>query len=196
MIKEGVLENPPVEHIYGQHVHPPLEAGKVGFRPGIYMASADELFLTVKGKGGHAANPHDCIDPLIITSHIILALQQVVSRRANPIIPSVLSFGKIQSDGGATNVIPDEIHLQGTFRTLDEVWRSKAHQIMNTVVQNTALALGGAVDFEIKVGYPYLKNDENLTANAREKAVEYLGSENVIDLPIRMTAEDFARISK
>ena len=115
LIKEGVLENPAPATILGQHVHPPLEAGKVGFRPGMYMASADELFMTVKGKGGHGALPHECIDPIVLTSHIIVALQQIVSRNANPTMPTVLTFGKINSTGGATNIIPYEVKLQGTF---------------------------------------------------------------------------------
>ena len=123
MIKEGVLENPAPASIFGQHVHPPLQVGKVGFRPGMYMASTDELYMTVTGKGGHGAIPQNCIDPIVITSHIITALQQVVSRRANPTMPTVLTFGFIASTGGSTNVIPNEVKLKGTFRTNDEDWR-------------------------------------------------------------------------
>ena len=192
MIKEGVLENPAPKVIFGQHVHPPLEVGKVGVRPGMYMASADEIFLTVKGKGGHGALPQDCIDPIVITAQIITAVQQVVSRRANPTIPTVLTFGKINSTGGATNIIPDEVKLQGTFRTMDETWRNEAHQIIRKVIEQTAEAMGGTAELDLKKGYPCLVNDASLAAKMKRYAIEFLGAENVIDLPIRMTAEDFS----
>ena len=125
MIKEGVLENPKPDSVIGQHVHPPLEAGKVGFRSGMYMASADEIRMTIKGKGGHGALPHDCVDTVLMTARILVALQDVVARNMNPNIPAVLSFGKINSVGGATNIIPDEVKLEGTFRTMDEEWRKE-----------------------------------------------------------------------
>ena len=196
MIKEGVLENPAPVSILGQHVHPPLEAGKIGLRPGIYMASTDELYMTVKGKGGHGALPQDCIDPILITSHILTALQQVVSRRANPTMPTVLTWGKINSTGGATNVIPNEVKLMGTFRTLDETWRFKAHEIMRDIAHSLAKGMGGSVDFDIVVGYPALFNDVKLTQSVRNYATTFLGEENVVELPIRMTAEDFAYYSQ
>lgn len=196
LIKEGVLKNPRPESILGQHVLPSLESGKVGFRPGMFMASADEIYVTVKGKGGHGAMPHDCIDPVLIAAHILVALQQIVSRSSNPIIPSVLTFGKIYSAGGATNVIPNEVKVEGTFRTMDEKWRSEAHFKMKKMAEGLAGSMGGSCDFEIMKGYPFLKNDETLTLRARQSAVEYLGAENVIDLPIRMTAEDFAFYSQ
>ncbi|MFK7809797.1 MAG: M20 family metallopeptidase [Saprospiraceae bacterium] len=196
LIKEGVLENPKPATILGQHVHPPLEAGKVGFRPGQYMASADELYMTVKGRGGHGALPQDCIDPLIITSQVVLALQQVISRQGNPLTPSVLTFGKINSIGGATNVIPDTIKLEGTFRTMDEEWRKVAHKNMKRIATNIAKAYGGVCDFRIDKGYPSLFNDEKVTQKAKSYAIEYLGEENVVDLPRRMTAEDFAYYSQ
>jgi metal-dependent amidase/aminoacylase/carboxypeptidase family protein len=119
MIKEGVLENPKPQAVLGQHVMPLIDAGKVGFRAGKYMASTDELYVTVKGKGGHGAQPQQNVDPVIITAHILTALQQVVSRFADPKSPSVLSFGKVIANG-ATNVIPNEVYLEGTFRTMDE----------------------------------------------------------------------------
>ncbi|HHS95598.1 MAG TPA: amidohydrolase [Phaeodactylibacter sp.] len=196
LIKEGVLKKPKPSVIFGQHVHPPLEVGKVGFCPGQYMASADELYMSLKGKGGHAALPQDCIDPLVVTAQIILALQQLVSRQANPLIPSVLTFGKINSVGGATNVIPNEIKLQGTFRTMDEKWRKKAHKQMQRIAQNIAKAYGATCDLEIVKGYPSLFNDPELTHKARSRAVTYLGEKNVVDLPKRMTAEDFAYYSQ
>jgi len=196
MIKDGVLENPSPSTIYGQHVHPPLEVGKVGFRSGVYMASADEIYMTIKGKGGHAALPQDTIDPLVMLSHIILGLQNVVSRRADPTIPTVLSFGKVNSEGGATNVIPNEIHVQGTFRTMNEAWRYRAHQIITDTATSIAKGMGGDVELDIRVGYPSLKNESQLTQSAFENAKQYLGNENVVELPIRMTAEDFAYYSQ
>ncbi|MEL7120362.1 MAG: M20 family metallopeptidase [Bacteroidota bacterium] len=196
MIKEGVLKNPTPASIIGQHVHPPLEVGKVGFRPGVYMASADELYITVKGKGGHAALPHNAVDTILITAHIIIALQQIVSRNADPTLPAVLTIGKINSTGGATNIIPAEVKLQGTFRTLNEDFRFKAHELMKNMAEQIAASMGGSCDFQVMVGYPFLKNDEVLTQKARAVAVEYLGEENVVDLNIRMTAEDFAYYSQ
>ncbi|MBX2871113.1 MAG: amidohydrolase [Saprospiraceae bacterium] len=196
MIKEGVLENPAPASIFGQHVHPPLQVGKVGFRPGMYMASTDELYMTVTGKGGHGAIPQNCIDPIVITSQIITALQQVVSRRANPTMPSVLTFGYIASTGGSTNVIPNEVKLKGTFRTYDEDWRYEAHRIMKEVAEGMAKAMGGACELQVANGYPALINNPDLTRNAKAYAVEYLGSDNVVDLPMRMTGEDFAYYSQ
>ncbi len=196
MIQEGVLENPKPTSIFGQHVHPPLEVGKIGMRPGSYMASADELYVTVTGKGGHGALPHDCIDPVVITAHIITALQQIVSRYGDPTIPSVLTFGKINSTGGATNIIPNEVKLEGTFRTMHEKWRLEAHERMRNIANGIAEGMGGSVDFDIKVGYPVLYNEPALTQRTRTYAEEFLGAENVVELPIRMTAEDFAYYSQ
>ncbi len=192
LIEEGVLDNPRPECILGQHVHPPLETGKVGFRAGPYMASADELYLTVKGKGGHGALPQDCVDPIAIAAQIITALQQVVSRQADPTVPSVLTFGRIESEGGATNVIPNAVRLQGTFRTMNENWRFDAHHRMRQIAEGIARSFGGDCELRVAVGYPVLVNEPALTAGCREAAVDYLGAENVVDLPIRMTAEDFA----
>ena len=196
MIKEGALKNPEPSIMLGQHVHPPLEAGTVGLCPGKYMASADELFMEVTGRGGHGALPHDCVDTVLLTAHIVTALQQIVSRNANPIIPSVLTFGKIYSDGGATNVIPNKVHLQGTFRTMDEQWRFKAHQLMKNMAHQVALGMGGSCDLDIKVGYPTLYNDPALTNRVKNRASQYLGEANVKDLDPRMTAEDFAYYSQ
>lgn len=192
MIKEGVLENPRPASIYGQHVHPPLESGKIGLCPGMYMASADELFMTVKGKGGHGALPHDCVDPITIAAQVISALQQVISRNAPPTIPSVLTFGKINSTGGATNVIPNEVKLEGTFRAMNEQWREKAHKRMRKIAKLVAKGMGGACKLNIVKGYPVLINDVEMTTKTKRWAQDYLGAENVVDLPIRMTAEDFA----
>lgn len=195
MIADKVLENPRPNGIIGQHVMPFIEVGKVGFRPGIYMASADEIYVTVKGKGGHAAMPETLIDPVLIASHMIVALQQVVSRAASPKIPSVLSFGRMEALG-ATNVIPNEVKIQGTFRTLDEAWRAKAHEKMLSIAKGIVEGMGGEVDFEIKKGYPFLKNDPELTQRSHQAAIAYLGEENVLDLDIWMAAEDFAFYSQ
>ena len=191
MIKEGVLENPKPYSVIGQHVMPQIDAGKVGFRKGLYMASTDEIYVTIKGKGGHGAMPHLVIDPVLIASNMIVALQQIVSRRAKPSLPSVLSFGKFIANG-ATNVIPDEVYLEGTFRTLNEEWRDEAHQLMKTLAQSIVEGMGGKCTFEIRRGYPFLVNDEAVTERARKAAEEYLGKENVEDLEIWMAAEDFS----
>ncbi len=195
MIQEGALENPAPSGIFGQHVMPLIPAGKVGFRSGIYMASTDELYLKIKGKGGHGAMPHLNIDPVLITSHLIVALQQIVSRVANPTMPSVLSFGKVIANG-ATNVIPDEVYVEGTFRTLDETWRSIAHNHMLDLAHQLVQSMGGSLDFEIRKGYPALINDEMLTKRAKENAISYLGKENIEDLDIWMAAEDFSFYSQ
>lgn len=195
MIRDGVLENPVPSAVLGQHVMPLIESGKVGFRSGIYMASTDEIYLRVKGKGGHGAMPHLNIDPVLIASNIIVALQQVVSRHANPTMPSVLSFGKFIANG-ATNVIPDEAYLEGTFRTLDEKWREVAHGKIRSIVESVASSMGANAELEIRKGYPALYNEPELTATARAAAVAYLGAENVLDLDIWMAAEDFAYYSQ
>lgn len=195
MIKEGVLENPKPSAVLGQHVMPLIEAGKIGIRPGKYMASTDELYVTVKGKGGHGAQPQQNIDPVVIMAHMITALQQIVSRNADPRLPSVLSFGKVIANG-ATNVIPNEVYLEGTFRTLNEDWRAEAHQKMKKMAESIAEGMGGSCDFRIERGYPFLINEEALTANVKSFATDYMGKENVIDLDIWMAAEDFAYFSQ
>lgn len=195
MIQEGALKNPTISGILGQHVMPHIEVGKVGFRSGIYMASTDEIYVTVKGKGGHGAIPHLNIDPVLISSHLIVALQQLVSRNANPIMPSVLSFGKVIANG-ATNVIPDTVYIEGTFRTLDEKWRNDAHAKMIKMAEAIAEGMGGKCEFKIVRGYPALVNNPELTASARKNAVDYLGKENVLDLDIWMAAEDFSFYSQ
>ncbi|MBS3914752.1 MAG: amidohydrolase [Bacteroidetes bacterium] len=195
MIADGVLEDPKVDVMIGQHVMPQIETGKTGFRPGLYMASTDELYVTVYGKGGHGAMPHFNIDPVLISAHMIVALQQIVSRTANPAIPSVLSFGKVIANG-ATNVIPSQVTLEGTFRTLDEKWREEAHEKMTHMAKGIAESMGGSVEFKIVKGYPFLKNEPELTARCRNEAAMYLGESNVEELGIWMAAEDFAYYSQ
>ncbi|WNB18232.1 M20 metallopeptidase family protein [Marivirga arenosa] len=195
MIKEGVLKNPDVNNIIGQHVMPLIDAGKVGFRSGMYMASTDELYLTIKGKGGHGAMPEQNVDPVIISANILVALQQIVSRHASPKVPSVVSFGKVIAEG-ATNVIPNEVYIEGTFRTMDEEWRAEAHKRMRKMIEGMAESMGATADFEIRKGYPYLINEPELTDRAKANAIEYLGEENVEDLDLWMAAEDFAYFSQ
>jgi amidohydrolase len=196
MIREGALENPKVESMVGQHVMPMLPVGSVGFRSGLYMASTDEIYVTVKGKGGgHGAMPHLNVDPVLITAHMITALQQVVSRMGNPSTPCVLSFGKVIANG-ATNVIPDEVKLEGTFRTMDETWRAEAHQKMVKLAEGIAESMGGSCVFDIQKGYPFLQNDPEVTERAKQAAITYLGEDKVVDLDIWMAAEDFAFYSQ
>ncbi|MHA4807983.1 M20 metallopeptidase family protein [Flavitalea flava] len=195
MIKEGVLESPRPLAVIGQHVMPSMETGKIGIRKGMFMASVDELYVTVYGKGGHGAQPQTNIDPVLIASHIIVALQQIVSRSANPMIPTVLSFGKVIADG-ATNIIPPLITLDGTFRTLDEEWRGKAHIKMKEMAEGIAASMGGGCEFTIVRGYPFLINEEKLTEQIRSHAEEYMGKENVLDQDIWMASEDFAYYSQ
>jgi amidohydrolase len=191
MIQEGVLENPRPQAIFALHVYPHLPSGTVGFRPGQYMASADEIYITIKGKGGHAALPHQTVDPIAIAALLITGLQQVVSRKSNPLIPSVLTFGKIQG-GFATNVIPDEVVLLGTFRTMDEKWRAEAHKWIHDFTQQTCAAYGATADIDMPPGYPSLFNDPALTAKAIDWAKEYVGAEQVRQLDMRMAGEDFS----
>lgn len=191
LIKEGILKDPSPTSIFGQHVMPLIPEGKVGFRPGKYMASADEVYLTVKGKGGHAAMPENFIDPIAIASQIIVSLQQIVSRFANPKTPTVLSFGKIEG-GKVNNVIPDEVKVEGTFRTFDEKWRKEALGKVKDIASGIASAMGGSCEIEIADGYPFLVNDEKVTERAIAAAKNYLGDRNVLNLDLWMAAEDFA----
>lgn len=195
MIKDGVLSDPEVSEMYALHVFPELEAGKAGFKEGIYMASSDEIYITIHGKGGHGALPQNCIDPIMIGANLLVQLQQIVSRKCDPKIPSVLSFGHFEAIG-ATNVIPSECYLKGTFRTMNEEWRTDAHKLIEQQTRDIVKAHGGEVDFEISKGYPFLSNDISCTTKMRLKAFNILGETNVVELPIRMTAEDFAFYSQ
>jgi amidohydrolase len=195
MLEEKLFDGDEPELIVAQHVYPELEAGKIGFRSGQYMASSDEIYITITGKGGHAALPERLIDPVLIASHIVVALQQIVSRNNKPGTPTVLSFGKIEGQG-AVNVIPDKVFLEGTFRTMDEEWRKQAHKNLESITKNIAFSMGGNAEVEIRHGYPVLYNDQELTNQLKNYAKEMLGPENVEDLDIRMTAEDFAYFSQ
>jgi len=195
MINAGIIEKYKAERIIAQHVYPEMEVGKVGFREGMYMASADEIYITVKGKGGHAALPHKNIDPIVIAAQLISSLQQVVSRTAPPAVPTVLSFGKIIGEG-ATNVIPDEVRLEGTLRTMDESCRKIYHKKIISLVKKSCKAHGAKGIIDIQKGYPFLVNESETTKCAQKAAIEYLGQKKVEELNLRMTAEDFAYFSQ
>ena len=194
-IKEGFLKEYKPDLMLAQHVYPEFEVGYVGFKEGTYMASADEIYLTVKGVGGHAALPHNNIDPIVIAASIITELQKLSSRIAPPTLPTVLSFGKIIGNG-ATNVIPDEVKIEGTLRTFSEEWRLIFHSRIETICKYTAEAHGGTCVVDIRKGYPFLVNDAQVTTKSIADAKTYLGNEKVKLLDLRMTAEDFAYFSQ
>jgi amidohydrolase len=194
MIREGVLDNPRPSAILGQHVMPLIPAGRVGFREGMYMASSDEIYLRVVGKGGHGAAPELAIDPVLIASHIIVALQQVISRNASPRQPTVLSFGKIIGEG-ATNIIPNEVNIAGTFRALNEEWRESGLKRIVHMAESIAIGMGARCEVELSRGYPYLENNPELTRRIRFEAENFLGKENVVDIDLTMGSEDFAYYS-
>ena len=195
MIRDKVLENPRVDKMYALHVFPDLPVGELGFHAGRYMASCDEIYITINGKGGHGATPHQCVDPIIIGANILLQLQQLVSRKCDPKIPCVLSFGHFEALG-ATNVIPSKAHLKGTFRTMDETWREQALVLIEQQVRDIAMAHGATVEIEISKGYPCVENDVALTNDLALKAKALIGNDKVHDLPIRLTSEDFAFYSQ
>jgi len=194
MIRDGALQNPTPASIIGQHVMPLVPVGKVGFREGMYMASSDEIYLKVIGKGGHGAAPELAIDPVVIASHIIIALQQIISRHANPKQPTVLTFGRIIGEG-ATNIIPNEVNISGTFRALNEAWRKSGLEKINKMAEAIAEGMGGKCEVTISHGYPYLENNPELTRRIRQAAELYLGKENVVDIDLTMGSEDFAYYS-
>lgn len=194
MIKEGALTNPTPASIIGQHVMPLVPVGKVGFREGMYMASSDEIYLKVIGKGGHGAAPELAIDPVVIASHIIIALQQIISRNASPKQPTVLTFGRIVGEG-ATNIIPNEVNIAGTFRALNEQWRKEGLEKIEKMAKGIAESMGGKCEVTISHGYPYLENNPALTQRIRKAAEEYVGKENVVDIDLTLGSEDFAYYS-
>ncbi len=195
LIKEGVLENPAPQKIFGLHVHNILQVGEFSFRGGMVMASTDEIYITIKGKGGHAAAPHLTADTILIASQLVVSLQQIVSRNNSPFNPTVLSITSIQG-GNATNIIPSEVKLMGTFRAMDEAWRYKAHELIKTQTEMLVQAMGATAEVKIDVGYPFVKNDEALSASAKILAEEFAGAENVSETELRMGAEDFAYYSQ
>jgi amidohydrolase len=190
MIKEGVLQNPKPTGIIGLHVHTGMPVGKLSFRKGRVMASADEIYITIKGEGGHAAAPHLTVDTVLIASHLIVSLQQIISRNNNPLSPSVLTISSING-GNTTNVIPSEVKLMGTFRAMDEAWRFKAHELIKKQTIAIVEGMGATVDVLIDVGYPTVDNDPAFTQQCWDIAKDFMGEENVDETEIRMGAEDF-----
>ena len=190
MIRDGVLENPAPAAIFGLHVNPQLETGKLSFRGGKVMASADEIYITISGNGGHAAAPHTTADPILIASHLVVALQQVISRNRDPFSPSVLSITSFHG-GFTTNVIPGEVKLMGTFRAMDEAWRFKAHELIKKISNEIVTGMGAKLDIHIDVGYPAVINNERLSQQARLSAEEFLSPALVEETEMRMGAEDF-----
>jgi amidohydrolase len=191
MIQEKVLENPKVKEIIALHVYPEMPVGEVGFKAGLYMASCDEIHLEIIGKGGHGATPQNCIDPIAIGAEIVMNLQQIVSRKCDPKIPCVLSFGHFEALG-ATNVIPSKAILKGTFRTMNEAWRNEALELIENQINSLCEMNGAKADLKIIKGYPFLENNERTTQKVRIAAEEILGNQNVKELPIRLTSEDFS----
>lgn len=191
MLEEGIFDKISPDMIIAQHVLPDMDAGYVGFRPGPYMASSDEIYMTVKGQGGHGALPENISDPVLMTSHILISLQQEINRKSPKGTPTVLSFGKVIANG-AVNVIPDFVKIEGTFRTMNETWRKKAHELIHQIASGIASGMGGEIELEIRNGYPALQNDPTLTLKAKKYAESLLGKDKIVDMDIRMTAEDFA----
>lgn len=190
MIRDGALQNPAPQGIIGLHVHPGLDVGKLSFRKGRVMASADEIYITIKGKGGHAASPNLTADTILIASHLVVSLQQVISRNRNPLSPSVLSICSVQG-GHTTNVIPSEVKLMGTFRAMDEEWRFKAHELIRKNAIGLVESMGGEIDLHIDIGYPTVDNDPVFTEAAWKQADLFMGKEQVLETEMRMGAEDF-----
>jgi amidohydrolase len=192
LINEGILKQEPlINNMIALHVYPHLPAGIIGTRAGTYMASADEVYITIKGKGGHAALPHLCIDPIVIAAQVLLGLQQIVSRAGNPIDATVLTFGKIQG-GTKGNIIPNEVQLEGTLRCMNEVWRSKCHKLIHQYSQQIAESFGGYAEVKILVGYPCVYNHEGVTEQVNAILQQTMGASALQQLPLRMTADDFA----
>ncbi|WP_426791006.1 M20 metallopeptidase family protein [Sphingobacterium sp. WOUb80] len=196
VLESGILESfgGTIKAVLGLHVSPRVSVGKVGLRSGRFMASSDEFYFTIKGRGGHAAEPHRAVDPIMIGAQLLTTLQQVVSRKANPDVPSVLTFGRFIGDGAA-NVIPEEVKLAGTFRTMDEVWRKEALEMVAEIAATLPVSLGAKIEVEVRHGYPALYNDPALTQKVKTIIAETMGNSVPQDLEIWMAAEDFAYYS-
>jgi amidohydrolase len=191
MIEEGALMNPKPNAIIGQHVYPQFKSGTVGFRKGMYMASTDEIHLKINGKGGHAAEPHLIVNPILIASEVILEIQKINDLGKEKDIPTIVSIGYVEGLG-ATNIVPDHVTIQGTFRTLNESWRKEVHLLIENTCKKIANKYHGHIHVDIRNGYPYLENNPELTERVQQYAVELLGAENVKELDLRMGGEDFS----
>ncbi len=192
MMEDGLFNDVVPNEIYSFHCLPEMDYGRVGMRKGKYMASTDELYWTIKGRGGHGATPHLSVDPILVACHTVVALQQVVSRNASPLMPTVLTIGKIQEVGGRTNIIPDEVKMEGIIRTFDEKWRLEAHDTIRRISTGIAESMGAECDLFIDYGYPFVVNDDQCTQQVHDNACAFLGDDKVEWIDMRMTAEDFA----
>jgi amidohydrolase len=195
LIEAGVLDNPKVKEMYALHVFPELEVGKLGMRSGLYMASSDELHLEIIGVGGHGAMPEKCINPILIGSEFIIEAQNIIHKSCPKEVPCVISFGHFDALG-ATNVIPDRAEIKGTFRTMNEEWREKAAILLMDLANNLENKYKGNVNLIISKGYPFLKNDEELTEKLKTKFESFFGTEKIEGLSLRMTSEDFSFYSQ
>lgn len=192
MIESGAFSDPKPDMFIAQHVLPELETGKIGYKPGRYMASCDEIYITVKGKGGHAALTALHTDQIYIASNLVVKLKNTMSERQSARkIPTVLGIGRISGEG-ATNVIPEKVEIAGTFRTFDEKWRSEALNHIRLVADVIAREFGVNAEVRIAEGYPVLVNDEKITKAAVELSAGLVGEENIETYDIRMSSDDFS----
>ena len=194
LIKEGVLQNPRPEVIFGQHVNPDAPSGTAAFVTGTMMAATDELFWTLHGKSGHAAQPHNATDPILMAAHLITQLQTLISRRLNPFQSGVLSICSIHG-GNATNVIPETVELSGTLRSMNQEWREYALRTIaehSELLSSSSLFGSGRCEFKPMRGYPPLVNNAESTAFARTAAENLLGTVVIEDFEPKMWGEDFA----
>lgn len=189
MIEQGVLDE--VDLIFGLHVTPEIETGSVGICDGPFMASTDEIYFTVHGKGGHAALVNELMNPVLIGNEIITKLSEYIEINKPPEVQTVLSFGRFIAEG-LTNLVPDTAEIAGTFRTFDEEWRETAIGEIENIAQKRALLYGASCETHIRRGYPVLINDPEVAGRVRNYAQSILGKTNVLNLSQRMTAEDFA----
>jgi amidohydrolase len=191
LIEEGVLENPKVDAIIGLHVDPELQVGQIGITYGKAYASSDMFDIIVKGKSSHGAEPHKSVDSIVIAANIVNMLQTVVSRKANPLSPLVLTIGTIEG-GYARNIIANKVRMSGIIRMMEEEKRDEIVEMVEKICDNTAKAMGGEVEFKRTIGYPCLVNHKGMTDLIKETAFPLLGEGNVIEVAPTMGVEDFA----
>tara|TARA_Y100000815_G_scaffold258382_1_gene267712 strand:+ start:2654 stop:3820 length:1167 start_codon:yes stop_codon:yes gene_type:complete len=191
MVKDGLMERFGIQEVYGMHNLPGFPTGQFAIRPGPMMAAADEFEITVTGKGGHAARPHDCIDTALVASHIVIALQSIVSRNVDPLQQAVVSVCTISTDSTAHNVIPQVVNLCGTVRTLDPKVQDFVEERLKQVATGTAATFGAAAEVTFSRGYPVTVNARDQTAFAAEAARKVAGLVEDDIAPV-MGAEDFS----
>lgn len=194
MIKDGALQDPKVDASLGLHVAADMPAGQIGVRVGPGSAGSDRFRITIQGKGGHAARPQNAVDPVVIGSNIVLALQSLVSRETDPMDSAVISTTAFIA-GEAFNVIPDTAELRGTVRTISEETRTRIENRLPEVVKGVASAMGAEVKIDYIKGYPSVQNDEVMADIVRRAAVEACGEDQVIESELGMGGEDFSYFS-